>query len=61
MHLVDNGMMRDDIVLGIAAYGRSYELIDSNSNSLYDAILGDGPTSVNTGLEGILAYYEASW
>lgn len=51
-------MMRDDIVLGIAAYGRSFELASASDNSLYDEILGDGPISVNTGMQGVLSYYE---
>ena len=54
-------MNRDDIVIGISAYGRSYELASSNYNALGDEIIGDGPISVNLGgPDGVIPYYEVS-
>ena len=60
-YLLDNGMNRDDIVIGISAYGRSYELASSNYNALGDEIIGDGPINVNLGgPDGVIPYYEVS-
>lgn len=50
--------MRDQIVVAIPAYGRSFTLASSTETSMGAAITGDGPRGPLLNETGILAYYE---
>ena len=57
-HWIENGMPKEKICMGVATYGRTFELLDASSNALGAIGIGPGAPGNYTREEGFLAYYE---
>nr|KAI8764858.1 Chitin binding domain containing protein; acidic [Bos taurus [Biomphalaria glabrata] len=55
---VSKGAPKEKINIGLATYGRTFTLKDSNKQDVGDAATGPGPMGKFTLAPGILAYYE---
>ncbi|CAH0555523.1 unnamed protein product [Brassicogethes aeneus] len=57
-YLIDNGVDRRKLIMGIPLYGNSFTLADPNQHGLYAATVGSGEAGDQTKTRGFLAYYE---
>ncbi|XP_053406596.1 probable chitinase 10 [Mercenaria mercenaria] len=55
---VEKGTPPEKLIIGLALYGRNYELADRNQNDFGAKINGPGDKGEFTGQPGFLAYYE---
>lgn len=54
------GLSPEKIVLGVAAYARSYLLQDPKQTQLNSVTTGNGFSGTYTKINGLLSYYEVS-
>ncbi len=57
-YFVGHGATRSKLVLGIPTYGRSYQLINPEANTIGSPTDGPGEQGKGTKEDGYLAYYE---
>ena len=57
-HWIEGGMPKEKISMGLATYGRTFELLDASSTSIGALGIGPGAPGNYTREEGFLAYYE---
>lgn len=57
---ISNGAARNKILLGLAAYGRTFHLTNLNETDTGSPFNGPGEPGRNTLEPGLLAYYEVS-
>jgi chitinase len=57
-HWIEQGMPKEKINMGLATYGRTYELADSSITHVGAAGVGPGKAGAYTREPGFLAYYE---
>ncbi len=55
---LDGGASKDQILLGVPAYGRGFVLADANDNGLYAPATGPNPAGPYTQEEGYLSFLE---
>ena len=55
---ITEGCKPEKIVIGIAAYGRSFELANQSRTGSGAPIIGNGPAGAITNEPGILSYFE---
>jgi GH18 family chitinase len=53
-----NGMPAEKLILGLAAYGRTFILTNSSNSKPGDAAKGAGRAGSQTGQDGFISYYE---
>lgn len=58
MHWLEAGADRAKIILGLAAYGRSFILTNQHHNELMASAAGPGPAGPYSAEEGMLTYLE---
>ncbi|XP_014246008.1 chitinase-like protein 4 [Cimex lectularius] len=56
--IIEHGVAREKIVLGIPAYGRTFTLMDENMHQIGSPSDGEGPEGVSTREIGYKAFYE---
>lgn len=61
MHWLDVGANRSKIILGLAAYGRSFQLANGNYHDLMARADGPGPAGPYSNTEGMLTYLEVNF
>lgn len=59
--LIAEGAPREKLILGIPAYGRSFQLANKNNNGIGAAVTGPGEPGYFTKEQGFLAYHEVSF
>jgi GH18 family chitinase len=57
-HWIEQGMPREKINMGVASYGRTYELADPKQTNIGAAAIGAGKPGPFTREAGFLAYHE---